>query len=287
MRIHRIIDAHVHVIPLKMMNKGSMDRFVNDSAFNKNLYEAIETQPDKMVEALDRQGVEWANIISYSAKSVMGFGAELVEYVGKYCLNHPDKLKPVMSANPLTDEKPLELLEYYRSKYGARWIKLHPVHQLFKPNAYREEEGGLKSLERIYDYAENNGFPVTIHTGTSIFPLARIKFGDPVFLDDVAVDFPKLKIVMAHGGRPFWTDTAFFLLRRHSNLYLDISGIPPKNILNYFPRLREVWEKVVFGSDWPTPGVKSIKKNVEDLSTLNLSEEALKGILYLNIAKLL
>jgi predicted TIM-barrel fold metal-dependent hydrolase len=287
MRIQEVVDVHIHVIPLKMMNKGSMNRFVNDTAFNAELYRMIETHPNKMVESLDQQGVKWANVISYSAKKVMGFGAELVEYVGKYCSEYPDKLKPVMSADPLVDDDPLKLLEFYRSKYGAQWIKLHPVHQLFKPNAYRAEEGGLRTLKKIYEYAENNGFPVTIHTGTSVFPLARIKFGDPVFLDDVAVDFPKLKIVMAHGGRPFWTAAAFFLLRRHPNLYLDISGIPPKHILKYFPRLNEIWEKVVFGSDWPTPGVRSIRKNVEDLVALGFSEEALKGILYLNVRKLL
>ena len=74
------------------------------------------------------------------------------------------------------------------------------------------------------------------HTGTSIFPGARNKYGDPIYIDDVAVDFPKLKILLAHGGRPLWMDTAFFLMRRHPNVYLDISGIPPKTLLKYFPR---------------------------------------------------
>ena len=68
---------------------------------------------------------------------------------------------------------------------------------------------GVNELEIIYRAAEANGIPVMFHTGTSIFPGARNKYGDPIYLDDVAVDFPKMKILLAHGGRPLWMDTAF------------------------------------------------------------------------------
>jgi len=57
-----------------------------------------------------------------------------------------------------------------------------------------------------------------------------------------------------HGGRPLWMDTAFFLLRRHPNVYLDISGIPPRTLLKYFPRLDEIASKTLFGTDWPGRG---------------------------------
>jgi uncharacterized protein len=110
-------------------------------------------------------------------------------------------------------------------------IKIHPPHQLLFPNDYLH---GVKELEIIYRAAEANGIPIMFHTGTSIFPGARNKYGDPIYLDDVAVDFPKLKILMAHGGRPLWMNTAFFLLRRHANVYLDISGIPPKSSAEVF-----------------------------------------------------
>ncbi len=99
------------------------------------------------------------------------------------------------------------------------------------PNDYLN---GVKELEIIYRAAEANGIPIMVHTGTSIFPGARNKFGDPIYVDDVAVDFPNLKILLAHGGRPLWMDSAFFLVRRHPNVYLDISGIPPKTLLQIF-----------------------------------------------------
>src|ERR1035437_9261609 len=87
-------------------------------------------------------------------------------------------------------------------------IKIHPPHQLLFPNDYLN---GVKELEIIYRAAETNGIPVMFHTGTSIFADARNKYGDPIYVDDVAVDFPKLKILLAHGGRPLWMHTAFFL----------------------------------------------------------------------------
>ncbi len=127
--------------------------------------------------------------------------------------------------------------------------------------------------------ADTNGIPVMFHTGTSIFPGARNKYGDPIHVDDVAIDFPKLKILLAHGGRPLWMDTAFFLVRRHPNVYLDISGIPPKNLLRYFPRLEQIADKTLFGTDWPGPGVPEIKQNLEDFRALPLAESAKQQIL--------
>jgi predicted TIM-barrel fold metal-dependent hydrolase len=98
-------------------------------------------------------------------------------------------------------------------------------------------------------------------------------------VDDVAVDFPKLTILLAHGGRPLWMQTAFFLVRRHPNVYLDISGIPPQTLLRYFPRLEEIATKTLFGTDWPGPGVPEIKQNVDEFRALSLSEQAKHQIL--------
>ena len=67
---------------------------------------------------------------------------------------------------------------------------MHPPHQLLYANDYLN---GVKELETVYRGAEANEIPVMVHTGTSIFPAARNKYGDPIFLDDVAVDFPKLQ----------------------------------------------------------------------------------------------
>ncbi|MBI1949962.1 MAG: amidohydrolase family protein, partial [Acidobacteria bacterium] len=118
-----------------------------------------------------------------------------------------------------------------------------------------------------------------VHTGTSVFPEARNKYGDPMALDDVAVDFPGLKIIMAHGGRPLWMEACFFLLRRHANVHMDVSGIPPRHLLRYFPRLAEIGHKTLFGTDWPSPGVISPRRNLEEFRALSLPQETRQAIL--------
>lgn len=280
-----VTDAHIHIMPLRMMKSEVRRTFTSAASYDEALYRRI-MKPKELVDILEREGVLWVNIMSYQSKDVMGFGDEMVDFVGRYCRYDPDRLKAVISVDPRAEGDPVKKLEGFRSKYDSAWIKLHPVHQLFKPNAYRPEEGGTKALPAIYEYADSNRMPITIHTGSSIFPGARIKYGDPIYLDDVATDYPGMKIVMAHGGRPFWTDKAFFILRRHRNVYLDISGVPPKKLLEYFPRLPDVWEKVIFGSDWPTMGVRSIRQNAEDVISLGLPRAAVRGILRDNIRRL-
>jgi predicted TIM-barrel fold metal-dependent hydrolase len=100
--------------------------------------------------------------------------------------------------------------------------------------------------------------------------------------DDVAVDFPHLKLILAHAGRPLFMPTAVFLARRHPNVHLDLSGIPPKKLLEYLPRLEDLADKSLWGTDYPSPGVLSMKRNVEDFLTLPLSEQARRRILFDN-----
>ena len=121
-----------------------------------------------------------------------------------------------------------------------------------------------------------------IHTGTSIFPGARSKWGNPLEIDDVAIDFPDLRILLAHGGRPFWMEEAFFILRRHKNVFLELSGIPPGKLLEYFPRLSEIAHKTVWGTDWPSPGVKDLRQNLDQFLALPLLPEAQRAIVSSN-----
>ncbi|AWR95774.1 amidohydrolase family protein [Acidianus brierleyi] len=141
-------------------------------------------------------------------------------------------------------------LENQYSK-GIIGIKLHPVHHYFKPNAYRQEEGNLKNLEIIYSFAEDMKLPIVFHTGTSNTSMSRNKYGDPIYIDDVIKDFPRLKIVLAHSGRPLWTSNAYFMARNYANVYLEISSIPPLKILSYLPGIKEIRDRVIYGSDFP------------------------------------
>jgi predicted TIM-barrel fold metal-dependent hydrolase len=128
--------------------------------------------------------------------------------------------------------------------------------------------------------------PVIFHIGSSIFKGTKLKYCDPIYLDDIAVDFPDLKIIMAHSGRGFWYSDCFALSRLHKNIYMDITGLPPQNLLNYFPELEKNSEKILFGSDWPTMPT-SIVKNVEAIKSLPLSNRTIEAILYKNASKIL
>lgn len=231
--------------------------------------------PKSFLKHLDASGVDRAVLINYVAPDVIGFTAAVNQYVADYAKENPARLiscgglHPRHSANIEVDIEQILRLK-------IRMIKIHPPHQLLFPNDY---QNGVKELEIIYRVAETNGIPLMFHTGTSIFAGARNRYGDPIFIDDVAVDFPKMKILLAHGGRPLWMHTAFFLLRRHPNVFLDISGIPPKALLKYFPRLEEIAHKTLFGTDWPGPGVPDIKRNLDDFRALPLKEEVKQQIL--------
>jgi hypothetical protein len=167
--------------------------------------------------------------------------------------------------------------------YGLGAIKLHPPHMELAANAYRAD---CPSLADVYRLAGEAKRPVLIHTGTSVFPGARNVYADPMACDDVAVDFPETTLVLCHAGRPLWYETAFFLVRRHANVLLDVSSIPPKKLLRVLPRLAEVADRVLWGTDWPSRGVKSMRGNVEDFLSLPLPEEAKRKILFDNAAAL-
>ncbi len=231
--------------------------------------------PKAFLKYMDKVGLDRAVLINAAAPEVTGYPAGLNAMAANYAQEDPQRLISCGSLHPRHSPNPAADIDEI-VRLGLRLIKIHPPHQLFYPHDYLM---GMKALELLYRAAQSNGIPIMFHTGTSIFPGARNKYGDPIHIDDVAVDFPDLKIVLAHGGRPLWMDTAFFLVRRHPNVYLDISSIPPARLLKYFPRLPEIADKTLFGSDWPGPGVHDIKQALDAFRALPLPEETKQRIL--------
>ena len=274
MREWRVTDVHVHIQPFELVKPAAFELFKNLGREDVGFLRRLRDDPAVFIQVLDEAKVWRACLINYVAEEVLGFTEEVNAFSANYAKDYPDRLLPFGGVDPRREDV-RGAMEELLSTYEVRGIKLHPPHQLVPADGYR---GDVKGLEIVYTMAEEQGVPVMIHTGTSIFPGARSRLGDPLALDDVAVDFPKLKIIMAHGGRPFWTEEAFFLLRRHPNIYLDISSIPPRRLLDYFPRLEAVAHKTLFGSDWPGPQVPGIRKNLDDVLALPLSEEAKRNI---------
>jgi uncharacterized protein len=269
-----ITDCHIHIAPMEMFHPNALELIRRKRPNYEQIAEFCHS-PKAFLEHMDAVGIDRGVLINYVAPEVIGFTSEVNQWIADYVKENPQRLISCGGLHPRHSQNILADVEHLL-RLKIRMIKIHPPHQLLFPNDYLN---GVTELEVIYRAAEANGIPVMFHTGTSIFRGARNRYGDPIFVDDVAVDFPKMKILLAHGGRPLWMQTAFFLLRRHPNVYLDISGIPPKALLKYFPRLEEIAHKTLFGTDWPGPGVPDIKQNLDDFRALPLKEAIKQQIL--------
>jgi predicted TIM-barrel fold metal-dependent hydrolase len=223
---------------------------------------------------MDDNGVDYAVILTEIAPITTGIVTN--EYVAEFCAKKP-RLIPFACVNPYMVTHPAKELERLVKGLGMRGVKLYPTYNYFYPNE--------SMLYPLYAKAQELRIPVMAHTGSSVFPGARLKYGDPLFWDDVCVDFPDLVVVMAHCGRGFWYDRAQFLMRLHKNLYGDVAGLPPQHLLKYMPELERISHKVLFGTDFP--GVPQVKQNIDVIRTLPLSEEAKTRILGGNAARLL
>jgi predicted TIM-barrel fold metal-dependent hydrolase len=274
-----VIDAHIYVQPFHMLRPEARRTFFSRKP-NAAELEALAEHPERLLALMDREGIERVGLINYVSPDVLGFTDEANDWIVKYVAVDPSRLIAFGSVNPRFTKDVGSAVERILDR-GVRALKVHPPHQLFAANAYLDS---LPHLGQLYERAQAARVPVTVHTGTSVFPGARSRLGNPMDLDDVAVDFPDLTILMAHGGRPIWMDEAFFVVRRHPHVFLEVSGIPPAKLLEYFPRLAEIADKVVWGTDWPSPGVTSMRTNVEQFLALPLGDEVKRKILHDNAA---
>ena len=279
----RVFDCHIHVQPWEQLKPEALS-LMTEGRHDLPRIERALAEPAELLRLMDEQGIERAALINYSAPDVLGFTETVNDWVSAFVRGHEDRLVAVGSVHPrFTRDAASETTRLFE-RLGIRLLKLHPPHQLFAANGYRD---GDEALRQIYATAEAMGRPVMIHTGTSIFPGARNRYADPMMADDVAVDFPRLSIILAHAGRPLFMPTAAFLARRHANVHLDLSGIPPKKLLEYLPRLEDLSDKCLWGTDYPSPGVLSMKRNLQDFLALPLSEAAKERILWSNGAALI
>ncbi|MDP2727834.1 MAG: amidohydrolase family protein [Dehalococcoidia bacterium] len=270
-----VIDFHVHVLPwdtLYVWIREWMQIFVEEPL--KPYLDRVCT-PEGTLAMMDEAGVDYGVVLAELSPITSGMIISSEETV-EFCRDHP-RLIPFANINPYLTTTPAQDLERYAKEMGVRGVKILPTYHHFYPND--------KLLYPIYAAAQEMGLPAMFHTGSSVFQNSRTKFGDPLFLEDVALDFPDLAIVMSHSGRGFWTETAAYLARTYENVYMEIAGLPPTNLLKYFPDLEEMANKVIFGSDWPSQPF--MKRNVRDIKELPISASAKAKILGGTAARLL
>ena len=280
-----VVDCHVHVLPWSVLTAGARALLEKGrgGAGLARLRE-ISHEPGLLLERMDGAGISQVGIIGYVSPDVMGYPREINEWVAGYVAAAPERLFGYGSVHPRFTDDAAADMDHVLGDLGLAAIKIHPSHQLHAPNAYLD---GLDALRVVYEKAAERGVPVAIHTGTSTFPGARNRFAEPLLVEDVAVDFPDLTLLLCHGGRPLWMDQAFFLVRRFPRVHLDVSGIPPRSLLErYFPRLEEIADKVLYGSDWAGPGVPPLEELAEAARALLLPEGALRAVLAGNARQL-
>ena len=280
-----LIDFHIHVSRPEHEHPWVLE-FIQGQ-YQGDLWSEVEhiLAPAALRPFLQAHGIDWA--VALAEVNPVTTGVTPNEFVADLCAQAnalPDppsgprgRLLPFASLNPFIVSDLGAELERLVKELGFRGFKVYPVYQHHYVNDTR--------MYPLYAKAQELGVPMLVHTGSSVFKGARIKYGDPLHLDDVAIDFPKLTILMAHSGRPFWYEQAFWMARRHDNVYMEISGLPAKNLLEYFPRLEQLADKVVYGSDWP--GNPYLQRNVDAIRALPLKDETKEKILWRNAAGIL
>ncbi len=282
-----VIDFHVHLSDLKIHTTSIVELLSGAYPTREDLVAFCTkySNPHNFLELMDQLGIDYAVVLAGSR--VLTDGKDMNEIVADFCRVSP-RLIPFCTLDPYRHPDMDKILEDFYLNQGFKGLKLYPTYNHFYPNDH--------ILYPVYTVAERLGIPVSYHTGTSIFVNSRIKYGNPLYFDDVAVDFPDMKIIMAHGGRGPWFDEAMCMARLHRNVYIDISGLPPKNLMEIFPDMERFAHKFIFGTDWPSPvinlangkaSVMDVKKSLQIIKGLDISQAAIDKILGENARQIL
>jgi uncharacterized protein len=275
----RVIDAHVHAVclPTLKLSLGEWTgHFEGGVADLLELYDEQGTLiPHRFDEYVAGEGVDVAVLLCEYSPRVTGI--QPIEDLLPIVEHNPERFRLMAALNPHYHFPLLDELERQMT-LGAVGLKLHPVHGGFSPND--------PALYPVYWLCQQRGLPVIFHCGTSVFPGATNRYADPVLVEDVARDFPDLTIVLAHGGRGWWYDAAAFMTLMRENVWIEVSGLPPKKLPEYYSRynFESLAQKMIFGTDWP--GVPGLKNNALALLELGLDPETVELILHENASRL-
>ena len=121
--------------------------------------------------------------------------------------------------------------------------------------------------------------------GTSTFPGSTNAYADPVLLDAVLRDFPDLHVVLAHGGRGWWYDAAAFLALSSERVWIELSGLPPSRLRDYYARQNwnRLTRRMIFGTDWP--GIPGIAANARAVARLMPDDDTVAAVLAGNASR--
>ncbi len=278
------IDVHTHAEePCQPHRDDGYNEFQEGM---QNYFRTGRDYPPAMVEtaAYFRERNIGCVIFPVDAERETGFRRYSNEEVATIANENSDIMIPFASIDPAKGKMGAREARRLVREFGVRGFKFHPTQQGFFPND--------RSAYVLYEAIQDEGAIALFHTGQTGVGAGmkggmgmRIKYSNPVYLDDVAVDFPDMPIIMAHPSFP-WQDEALAIATHKPNVYIDLSGWSPKyfpeNLVRYSNTLLK--HKVLFGSDWPaiTPD-----RWLADFETINIRDEVKPGILKGNAARLL
>ncbi len=277
------IDVHVHA-EVSSQGGSSLSGELEQAAdaYFKIAETRRPTLPEIAAYYRDRQMA--CVVFTVDAEAATGRPPVPNEEVAQAAAEHPDVIIPFASIDPARGRAGAQQARRLVTGHGVRGFKFHPNVQGFFPND--------RAAYVLYEAIEELGVPAVFHTGqTGIGAGApggagiRLKYSNPLLIDDVAADFPGLTIILAHPSFP-WQDEALAVATHKPLVHIDLSGWSPKyfppQLVQYANSLLQ--DKVMFGSDYPllTPD-----RWLADFAKLPIKPEVREKILKLNAARLL
>ena len=267
-----LVDAHVHVPMLATLTPAWVQwaRDFGPDGILEDVWDADgRPRPERLDELFARQGVDVALLFcEYSPKAT---GIQTFDDLLPIVEHNPQRFRPVANVNPHL-HLPIAVELARQLDLGAAALKLHPVH------------GGFRCDDSVlypaYQVLQERQVPLVVHCGTSSFPGSVNENADPRILLPVIRAFPGLDIVLAHGGRGSWYDSAARMALSNKTVWIELSGLPPKRLPEYYAgfdlgRLARRW---IFGTDWPgVPGTATNARAVADLLPRDVAAAVLGG----------
>lgn len=251
-----IIDAHIHVGEYK---KHFSEAFAKSTsgAFGSeaNLW---TVEPQKLLRDMDEAGISKAVILGIDITNVDPGTKSPDDYIyNNYLKNYPDRFIAFSGVLPIDSTgrfSPESLKQFERSitELGFKGMKATPSYSHYPPNH--------RSIYPYYQKAVELKVPVLLHTGMTSFTYAKAEYGNPAYIDDVALDFPNLKICIAHMDYP-WSKQLFAVMRKCHNIYTDIAALclRPMELTWHLVLAKEyqLMDRVMWGTDYPVCNPKN------------------------------
>ncbi len=201
--------------------------------------------------------------------------------IADYVATQPGRLIGFLSLDPTQPGWQDELREGHQS-LKLKGIKLMPMYAGFYPNS--------RDLYPLWEYATKHHLPVLLHTGTTFISKAPLDCTLPRLLDDVAIRFPEVKMILAHLGHPYEGECVA-TIRKHANVYADCSALHyrPFQLYQSLMLVQEygVWNKLLLGSDYPfttidasLTGMRSLNSMLEGSALPRLNMDEMEKMFY-------